>query len=114
MDNEKNVNGKDRSELLDDLLTAPDSGSEIQADEHAVASHGMSSISDMELERIMQEAIEANWGEDIFENTSVKDAPIEDFSYPEDDQTEVSVFDEESEPEDEEPVYAEDDSYVPR
>ncbi len=51
MDNEKRQN----SDWLDDFLQSPDPGAELEADEQAVSSAGLSSMADMELEKIMQE-----------------------------------------------------------
>lgn len=76
MENEKNINRNNEDSWFDDLLTTPDTGKEIQPDEHAVSSHAMPSISDMELEKIMQEAIEDNWGEDIFTEEPVPEEPV--------------------------------------
>ncbi len=62
MENEKNPNLGDDSRWLDELLSQPQSNEEIDTDEHAVAAHDMADIADMELEKIIQEAIEAEWG----------------------------------------------------
>lgn len=62
MENEKNPGMNDDSKWLEELLSGSLSGETIDADENAVAAHGMSDISDMELDKIIQEAIEAEWG----------------------------------------------------
>lgn len=88
MENNKITGPSDDGHWFDDILKTPTTGEEIRTDEHAVASHGMSDISDMELEKIIQEAISDNWGgdddtlDDIAEvsmpDAAVADTPIED------------------------------------
>ncbi|MBQ8769433.1 MAG: endolytic transglycosylase MltG [Oscillospiraceae bacterium] len=62
MDNEK-LNGQpDR--WFDDLMHTPETGAEIGADEQAVASYDMADLSDIELEKIIQEAMAEQWDMD--------------------------------------------------
>lgn len=62
MENEKNPGMSDGNDWFAQLMRQPDTGEEIGADENAVAAHGMADISDMELEKIIQEAIASQWG----------------------------------------------------
>ena len=66
MENEKNNSPLDDSGWFDGL-TDPAAGSEeISTDEHAIADHDMASLSDIELEKIIQETLSEDWGlEDI-------------------------------------------------
>lgn len=75
MDNEK-INGQGESnDWFDNLLTPPETGDEISADEQAVSAHGMGSLSDMELDRIMQEAMSDEWDLDaIIAEESIGDS----------------------------------------
>lgn len=64
---------------LDDLLVAPEVDIEIGPDEHAVASAGLSDISEMELEKIIQEAIAENWEkDDPYGDTASHEYPLSD------------------------------------
>jgi len=63
MDNEK-MNGQP-DHWFDDLMRTPETGEEIGADEQAVASHDMPELSDMELEKIIQEAMAEDWDMDL-------------------------------------------------
>lgn len=63
MDNEKMHDQPEN--WFDDLLTSPETGNEIGTDETAMASYGMSELSDLELEKIMQEAMSEEWNLDI-------------------------------------------------
>lgn len=82
MDNEKQ-NGQDTgNDWLDELLASPDTGDEIGADEHAVSAHGMSHLSDMELEKIMQEAMSDDWDLDaILASEALDESEPENTSY---------------------------------
>ena len=64
---------------LEQLLASPDTQEEITADELAIAAHGMSDMSDMELEKIMQEAIDEDWGDlDLLLQQDALDPPESD------------------------------------
>lgn len=66
---------------FDSLLEKPSSGEEIQVDEHAIASAGLTDISDMDLEKIIQEAIAGEFGEDPVEEPAPEDGgdiPVDD------------------------------------
>lgn len=73
-------NNREDYRLSDDLLCAPQIGDEILTDEHAVASHAMADMSDVELEKIIQEAIAESWGE---YDTPIADTTAEPESAPE-------------------------------
>ena len=60
MDNEKR-NGHPDS-WFDGLMDTPNTGAEIGTDEQAVASYDMADLSDIELEKIIQEAMAEEWG----------------------------------------------------
>lgn len=49
---------------LEELLSSPDTGTEIGADEQAIAAAGLTHPSDMELEKILREALSEDWGTD--------------------------------------------------
>ncbi len=57
MDNTKNTDPNQNSDWFEDLLSQPSVGNEIGPDENAVSSAGLSDISDLEFEKIMQEAL---------------------------------------------------------
>ena len=77
MANDKFTEQPEESEWFDGLLTAPDAGQEIGPDEHAVSSAGLTDISDLELEKIMQEALSDEWLEDAVQQEAVQE-PILD------------------------------------
>lgn len=81
MDNEKFNDQPDDSGWFDDLLITPHTGDEIGPDEHAVSSAGLTDISDLELDRIMQEALSSDWGEEDLSSEPVQDAPVQDQEY---------------------------------
>lgn len=127
MDNEK-LNGQEplteeNSGWLEDLLTTPETGDEISADENAVSAHGMGSLSDMELEKIMQEAMSDDWNLEAilaeegiaepFDDQPSKETPAEesesDAAYSDDGEEP-----EEEEEEDEEEEAPEETGGVPR
>lgn len=64
MDNEKLPEELADEQWLEDLLAAPAVGDEIGPDEQAIAAAGLTHPSDLELERIMQEAMQEDWGAD--------------------------------------------------
>ena len=49
---------------LEELLSSPDLGTEISADEQAMADAGLTHPSDLELEKILREALNEDWGAD--------------------------------------------------
>lgn len=109
MDNEKFTGQEDDNSWFDDLLTKPHTGEEISTDEHAVAPHGMSSISDMELDKIMREAVDGNWGEEeIPETVASEDIPLDDLYADGPADAAAAV------PADEEPDASDDEGGVPR
>ena len=62
MDNKRITDQPEDNGWFDDLLMKPQTSDEILADEQAVASHDMTNLSDMELEKILKEAQEEQWG----------------------------------------------------
>lgn len=63
MDNNKFQGNGDDHRLPDELLSTPQLDNGVLADEQALESHNMADMSDMELEKIIQEAIAESWGE---------------------------------------------------
>ena len=72
MENEKIPLPEDDS-WLDDFLAPSDSSEELSPDDQAMDSHGMDYISDMELEKIIQEALSEDW--DLDDLSQDPDAP---------------------------------------
>jgi cell division protein YceG involved in septum cleavage len=67
---------------VDHLLTSLDIETEIGADEQAVAAAGLSDISEMELEKIIQEAIAENWEkDDPYGDTAAQESPLVDATF---------------------------------
>lgn len=64
MDNEKLPEELADDKWLDNLLASPSAGEEIGPDEQAIASAGLTHPSDLELERIMRETMQEDWGAD--------------------------------------------------
>ena len=56
MENEKNNNPFEDSDWFDGLIDPAAGEDEIGTDEHAIADHDMASLSDIELEKIIQES----------------------------------------------------------
>ena len=80
MENEKNSGLPD--DWFEDLLTAPDTGEEIGTDEQAVSSHAMTGLSDLELEKIMQEAMSDDWDIPLTEaEPEPQPEPVQDREY---------------------------------
>ena len=79
MANDKFTEQPEESEWFDGLLTTPDAGQEIGPDEHAVSSAGLVDISDLELEKIMQEALSDKWVEDAIQQESVEEPILDIF-----------------------------------
>ena len=78
MDNTKNPSIPDEDGWFDALLTPPGNGSEIGPDEGAISDLQLPEISDMELEKILQEALAEDWpAEDPVE----EETPILDQEY---------------------------------
>lgn len=65
---------KQNENWLDDILGKREDTEHIQPDEQAVASAGLTHPDDLELERIVQETIAENWGED-FKQEIIEDDP---------------------------------------
>lgn len=61
MENKQFSDQPENTDWLDELLTEPSLSNEIGPDEHAVSSAGLSDLRDLELERIMQEALSDDW-----------------------------------------------------
>ena len=59
MDNKNNTALPDNDDWFDSLLKSPEVGEELNADEQALS--GLPELSDMELEKILQEALAADW-----------------------------------------------------
>ena len=78
MDNEKNTNLPDDNAWLDELLGAVEEKAEFGMDEDAMAAHDMSSISDLELEQIMREALSETFQEDLPEETEIPIPTLDD------------------------------------
>ena len=97
MSNE-NKNGHPDS-WFDGLTDMPGAGADIGADEQAVAAYDMADLSDIELEKIIQEAMAEDWDldDDIHpepEEESISDnayVDTEEDAYPEDDEYEEAV-----------------------
>lgn len=83
MDNEKN-NDQLREDWFDTLLSPGEQAQEIGTDEQAVSAHGMSDIADMELDKIIQEALSERWDSDVMDDAFLPD-PIEEVSAPSED-----------------------------
>ena len=64
MDDKKIPDELSDDKWLDELLSSPDLGSEIEADEQAMTAAGLTHPSDLELEKILREARSENWGAD--------------------------------------------------
>lgn len=77
MDNKKFT---DDADWFDNFLKEPEVGNEIGPDEQAVNAAGLSSIPDLELEKILQETIADNWSEDA-PPEEPSDALIADMAY---------------------------------
>ena len=78
MDNNKNPSIPDDDGWFDDLLTTPSQESDIGPDEDAISGLQLPEISDMELEKILKEALSENWPE---EAPMEEDSPILDQEY---------------------------------
>ena len=82
MDNKNMTNPPDDNSWFNDLLSKPQIGDEILEDTQAMASHDMPNISDMELEKILQEALADDWdpvsGEDTQDAAEAEPAPAEE------------------------------------
>ena len=67
---------------LDDILGKREGAEEITADEQAVAAAGLTHPDDLELERIVQETIAENWGEEFDQEATSKDPDATQFFTP--------------------------------
>ena len=77
MNNEKSNGGESR-DWFDELLSPADSQQEIGTDEHAVAAHDMSDLADMELDKIMHEAMSDEWDLSSIENELLSEPAVEE------------------------------------
>ena len=77
MDNNKNVSLPDDDGWFDSLLNPTENASEIGPDEHAISGLQLPEISDMELEKILQEALAEDWPEEL----PLEEVPIIDQLY---------------------------------
>ena len=66
MENEKLTNEPEDTSWLDDLFKDLDIGSELEADETAMAGHDMSQLADRELNDIMREAMSSDWESEAY------------------------------------------------
>ena len=78
MDNNKNPSIPDEDGWFDALLTTPGKESEIGPDEDAISDHQLPEISDMDFEKILQEALAEDWPEDA---PIEEEAPVLDQEY---------------------------------
>lgn len=77
MENEKQIPPEDNG-WLDQWLADHESQQEIGPDEDALIGSGLSDLADMELEKILQEAVSENWGaEESAESVELAEAPEE-------------------------------------
>ena len=77
MDNEKN-NDLENQDWFEGLLDPQDDTPEIGTDEHAVAAHEMSDLADMELDKIMHEAMSDEWDLSVIENELLSEPAVEE------------------------------------
>ncbi len=99
------------ADWFDSILTPPDAGQEIGPDEAAVSSAGLTDISDLELERIMQEAMSDDWIEDPAQEEAVPEIVLDqEYSDSFEDASSVTSAEEEAEDMPAEPEESEDDS----
>lgn len=117
MDNNKNPSIPDEDGWFDALLTPPGNESEIGPDEGAISDLRLPEISDMELEKILQEALAEDWpAEDPVEEEApildqeYRDAGSDAFDGYENNIWDDSYSDDHSQDEYSEPEYSEDDS----
>ena len=78
MDNNKNTSIPDDDGWFDSLLTSPGTEKEIGPDEQALSDLQLPELSDMELEKILKEALEEEWSE---EEPETEDTPVLDQEY---------------------------------
>lgn len=78
MENNKNPSIPDEDGWFDSLMTPPGNKSEIGPDEEAISGLQLPEISDMELEKILQETLAEDWPE---EATAKEETPILDQEY---------------------------------
>lgn len=83
MENEKN--NPQEQDWFEGLSSPADSAPEIGTDEHAVADHDMSDLADMELEKIMKEAMSDEWDLSQIENELLSEPAVEEPAVPNDD-----------------------------
>ena len=117
MDNNKKPSIPDEDSWFDDLLTTPGKESEIGPDEDAISDLPLPEVSDMELEKILQEALAEDWPEDILAeeeppvlDQEYRDAESDSLSEYEDDNWDDSYSEDESEDEYSDEEYEEDAS----
>lgn len=76
MENDK-FTTPDQDDWFEKLLNPQEPAKEISADEQAVSSHGMSTLADAELEKIIREALSEDWGmEGSIEAPEPEEAPV--------------------------------------
>ena len=94
MENEKNLHPEEEQDWFAGLTSPLPKAEEISADESAMAQHDMSNLADMELEKIIKEAMSDEWDlPDI--DTRLMEEPIT--TEPEEPTTEESVYVDEGE-----------------
>ena len=104
MENEKNNPQPEDSAWLEDWLKDIPTETELGPDESAISGAGLTDISDMELEKIIQETVSGNW-EDPAEPAPEAEAPVEETPFEE---FPIGEF-----PVDEFPVDSEDPAFPP-
>ena len=109
MDNE-NLHGQP-DHWFDDLMRKPDSGDEIGTDEQAVASHDLPELSDMELEKIIREAMDDEWSIDDDILPAPEIAPYFNNEYADADEESAEEYAEDEEAEE---IYDDYEDGVPR
>ncbi len=70
---DKNYNDPNQENWLDDILGKPTESKQIDTDEQAAAAAGLTHPDDLELERIVQETLAENWGDEPAESQETSD-----------------------------------------
>lgn len=78
MDNKNNTALPDNDDWFDSLLKSPELGEELNADEQALS--GLPELSDMELEKILQETLAEDWQEPVEEPQPEASQPEEAYA----------------------------------
>lgn len=110
MDNQNNNSGRD-AWLEEFLRKKEEEAAEIGPDESAVRSAGLTHPDELDLERIVQETLAENWGEEPAQETPQDDNSSTRFFSPQQEETEVTPA-AEKEPEHEQPAEPEKESVL--